>query len=324
MHIPDGFLSVPVSVACAVLSTVAIGAAAFRAHRALGPRAVAMVGVTAAFVFAAQLLNFPVAGGTSGHLIGGVLAAALLGPSMASVVMTAVLTLQCFVFGDGGVLSLGANVLNMGVVHPFVGFVVYRLVLGRQKARAPSGARSIAALAFASWVATVAAAATCAGELALSRVAAPLVVLSAMVGVHAVIGLGEAGISGFVLATLMRLRPELVGRVKSSESSVSVASVVVPGLVAALALALFVSPFACAWPDGLERVVQRLGIAPAYAKLSLSAPLRDYAVPGIGTGLRTTALAGVLGTLLVFGACLVLGLCLSPRSAHEAPKTPRS
>jgi cobalt/nickel transport system permease protein len=324
MHIPDGFLSVPVSAACAGLSTAALGAAAFRAHKALGPRAVAMAGVTAAFVFAAQMLNFPVAGGTSGHLIGGVLAAVMLGPSMALVVMTAVLILQCFVFGDGGMLSLGANVLNMAVVHPFVGYAIYRLVLGRHTPRALHGARAIAAIAFASWTATVVAAATCAGELALSRVAAPLVVLSAMVGVHSVIGLGEAAISALVLAALIRLRPELVDRAGRSASSVRVASVVVPGLVAALALVLFVSPFACTWPDGLEHVVQRLGISPAGVKLSLSAPLQDYAVPGIGSGVRTTALAGALGTLLVFGACVVLGLVLSPRRMRDEPKRPRS
>src|SRR5580658_2465960 len=323
MHIPDGFLSVPVSVACAGLSSAALGAATFRAHKVLGPRAVARVGVTAAFVFAAQMLNFPVAGGTSGHLIGGVLAAVLLGPSMALVVMAAVLVLQCLVFGDGGMLSLGANVLNMAVVHPFVGFAIYRLVLGRQSPSALRGARPIAALAFASWTATVAAAATCAGELALSRVAAPLVILSAMVGVHAVIGLGEAVISAFVLAALIRLRPERVDRAGSSASSVRVASVVVPGLVAALALALFVSPFACTWPDGLERVVQHLGISPAIATLSLSAPLEGYAVPGMGSGLRTTALAGALGTLLVFGACLVLGLGLSPRRMRDHTQPPR-
>jgi cobalt/nickel transport protein len=104
---------------------------------------------------------------------------------------------------------------------------------------------------------------------------------------------------------------------------VSVASVAVPGLVAALALVLFVSPFACTWPDGLERVVQTLGISPAGAKLSLSAPLQDYALPGMRSGLRTTALAGALGTLLVFGACLVLGLGLSPRRMRDNANPPR-
>src|SRR5580692_2424746 len=165
MHIPDGFLPVPVSAACAGLSTAAIGAAAFRAHHALGPRAVAMVGVTAAFVFAAQLLNFPVAGGTSGHLIGGVLAAVLLGPSAAVVAMTAVLILQCLVFGDGGLMALGANVLNMAVIQPLVGITIYAVVSGRAGgAGRVHPVRRVAAAAFASWIATLVAAAACAGE----------------------------------------------------------------------------------------------------------------------------------------------------------------
>jgi cobalt/nickel transport system permease protein len=266
-----------------------------------------MIGVTAAFVFAAQMLNFPVAGGTSGHLIGGVLAAVLLGPSAAVIVMTAVLMLQCLLFGDGGLLALGANVLNMAVVHPLVGFALYRVVVGRTGLR---GARGITGVAFGSWAATVVAAATCAGELALSRVAAPLVLLSAMVGVHMVIGLGEALIAGMVFATVMRLRPELA--LPKSATRAAPASTVVLGLSASLALALFVSPFACTWPDGLERVALRLGIEPSQALISVPSPLRGYALPGLqGLGIATSIVA-VLGTLLAFGVCAVIGRALAP------------
>ena len=96
----------------------------------MGSRAVAMMGVTAAFVFAAQMINFPIVGGTSGHFVGGVLAAVLLGPSAAVIVMAAVLAMQCLLFGDGGLLALGANVLNMAVIHPIVGFALYRALAG--------------------------------------------------------------------------------------------------------------------------------------------------------------------------------------------------
>jgi cobalt/nickel transport system permease protein len=329
MHIPDGFLSAPVSLACAALAAAGVGAAATRARAdqaSSGPRGVALIGVTAAFVFAAQLVNFPVAGGTSGHLVGGVLAAVLLGPSAAVVVMTAVLALQCLVFGDGGLLALGANVVNMGLVHPVVGFAVYRLVAGRADSCGQE-ARRIAGAAFASWVATVAAAATCAGELALSRVGASAVVLPAMVGVHALIGLGEATITALVLATVLRLRPELLERARRGGVRAHAGSIALLGLSAASAIALFVSPFACRWPDGLERIVGRLGVEPSRALVSAPAPLRDYTVPRLGgptlTTLATSA-AALVGTLLVFGLCVAIGLWLAPRPARAAPRPARA
>jgi cobalt/nickel transport system permease protein len=322
MHIPDGFLSAPVSLACAVLAAAGVGAAAARARTdqaSPGPRGVALVGVTAAFVFAAQLVNFPVAGGTSGHLVGGVLAAVLLGPSAAVVVMTAVLALQCLVFGDGGLLALGGNVLNMAVVHPVVGFAVYRLVAGRAAAqgRGREG-RRIAGAAFASWVATVVAAATCAGELALSRVGASAVVLPAMVGVHALIGLGEATVTALVLATVVRLRPELLERARRGAGPTRAGPIALLGLTTASAIALFVSPFACRWPDGLERVVARLGVEPSRALVSAPAPLRGYTVPWLaGRDLTlATSVAALAGTLLVFGLCVAIGFWLAPRPAR--------
>jgi cobalt/nickel transport system permease protein len=315
MHIPDGFLSAPVSLTCAGLSAVAVGAATLRSRAKLGPRAVAMVGVAAAFVFAAQMINFPVVGGTSGHLVGGVLAAVLLGPSSALIVMTAVLALQCLVFADGGLLALGANVLNMAVVQPLVGFAIYTAILGRAKPGRGRDVRRIAGVAFAGWFATLVAAAACAGELALSHVVAPALVLPAMLSVHVVVGVGEAVITALVVATLVRLRPDLLDR--ASSSWVSPASIVVPGLAAALGLALFVSPFACRWPDGLERLVEPLGISPSQARISIPAPLRGYSVPGL-RGAATTAAAALAGTLVAFGLCVVLGLCLAPRSARSA------
>jgi cobalt/nickel transport system permease protein len=309
MHIPDGLLSAPVALAAAALSAVSIGTACARARTDLSVRAGSTLGVTAAFIFAAQMLNFPVAGGTSGHLVGGVLAAVLVGPSAAIVVMTAVLVLQCLVFGDGGLLALGANVLNMAVLHPLVGFALYRAVAGRG---APSGVRGIAGVAFGSWVATVVAAAACAGELTLSDVAAPSVVLPAMVGVHAVIGLGEALIAALVVATVARLRPDLLRGARARAGS-PVLSGALMGLPASFALALFVSPFACTWPDGLERVVERLGIEPYRARLQLPAPLRGYVVPGLDGSWLGTSIAALVGTAVVFAVCLVIGLALTPR-----------
>lgn len=321
MHIPDGFLSAPVSLASAGLSIAAVGVAVDRTKRRLGVRAVPLLGVTAAFVFAAQTLNFPIAGGTSGHLVGGVLAAALLGPSEAVVVMTAVLVVQCLVFGDGGLLSLGVNVLNMAIVHPLVGFAVYR-TLGPRSARGGRfvHARRIACAAFGAWIATIVAAATCAGEIALSGVVAPALVVSAMVGVHAAIGVAEALITALVLATVIRLRPELL---ESGTSSSRAGSSIALGLIASLALTLFVSPFACAWPDGLERVVERLGIRPAHLQLHLRSLLRDYAIPGLGRSFLSVSVAAAAGTLLAFALCSAVGFWLAPRPTTRAHSASR-
>jgi cobalt/nickel transport system permease protein len=314
MHVPDGFLSTPVAVSCAALGVAGVGAAATSTRALLGSRAVPRMGVTAAFVFSAQMINFPVAGGTSGHLVGGALAAVLLGPSAAVIAMTSVLVMQCLVFGDGGLLALGANVLNMAVLHPIIGFVAYRAVVGRGGPdRLPGAARHIASIAFASWVATVVAAATCAGELALSGVVAPAVVLPAMVAVHVAIGLGEALIAALVLAAILRLRPELLDRPRLGPSSGSPGSIVVLGLATSLGVALFLSPFACKWPDGLERVAKRVGLEPSHVQVA-SAPMRDYVIPGLGSSLLATSLAAAAGVLLVVGLSCALGLWLAAPS----------
>ncbi len=323
MHIPDGLLSAPVSVTCAALSALAIGTAAARARSCLGTRAVAMVGVTGAFVFATQMVNFPIVSGTSAHLIGGVLAAVLLGPSTAIVVMTAVLILQCLAFGDGGLLSLGANTLNMAVVHPIVGYSAYCAVVGETTAHGLSRPRRrIAGAAFGAWVATVAGAAVCAGEIALSRIGSPAVVLGAMVGVHAVVGLGEAVVTALVLSAVLRVRPELVGSLANAPRGHGTA--IALGLATSLALALFVSPFACAWPDSLERVASRVGLDPSRARVVFVAPMNRYEVNAIRSHVWSTSLAALAGIFLVFGLCCVLGWWLAPRprtSAHRAMAT---
>jgi cobalt/nickel transport system permease protein len=318
MHIPDGFLSPPVAIACAALSVAGLSAALVRAGGATTPRQAASIGVTAAFVFAAQMINFPVLGGTSGHLVGGVLASVLVGPSSAVLVMSAVLVLQCFLFGDGGLLSLGANVLNMAIVHPLVGFALYRTVIAGARFGRGREVAQIGGVAFAAWVATVASAGVCAGELALSNVVAPGVVLSAMLGVHAVIGAGEAAITASVIAAVIRFRPELLR--DRDHPKPGLAPDVIAGLVVAAAVAVFVTPFACSWPDGLERVVERLGVAPSHAKVLNAAPLRDYAVPGL-KGAQATLASALVGALLVFCICMGAGLWLAPKNRAPRDRT---
>ena len=209
MHIPDGFLDVKTAVTAASLAVVGLAVALRQAQRELPPRRVPLLGLGAAFVFAAQMVNFPVAGGTSGHLIGGALVAALLGLPAAVVVMATVLIAQCFLFADGGVTALGANGFNMAVVAPAVGLLVFRAV-GRLL---PGQRGQVAALAFAGWCSTVAAAVACAGQLAWSGTVGWAVGLPAMVGIHMIIGLGEGAISALVYYAVVRARPELASGV---------------------------------------------------------------------------------------------------------------
>jgi cobalt/nickel transport system permease protein len=318
MHIPDGFLSARVALGYAALSSIGVGLACYRlrAERARG--ASALIGVSAAFVFAAQMVNFPVAAGTSGHLVGSALAGALLGLPGALLVMTAVILVQCFAFADGGVFALGANVFNMGLVGCVVGFCCYRLLCGR----APSPTRRVASVAFAGWCATLAGAVSCAGQLSLSGAARLPVVLPAMLGVHALIGVGEAVISALVLASVLRIRPDLLentGRI--SVRSRPRAAAVLCGLGLSVAVAALLAPLANAAPDGFSRVTQALGLR-SHELPSLLAPLSAYAFSGIVSSVLATVLAGALGTLFLFGLCWLLALALVPRPPRSTEPPP--
>jgi len=206
MHIPDGFLDAKTFATLDVVGAGFVALAAARVRRVLSERAVPLMAVLAAFVFAAQMLNFPVAGGTSGHFGGGALVAILLGPWAGVLVMTLVLVIQALAFGDGGILALGANVFNMGVVAPFVGYGVYRLT--RAVVRSEAG-RFVGAFVGA-WAAVVAAASACAAELAIAGTVPFAVVFPAMAGVHALIGVGEGLITAVALGAIRAGRPDLL------------------------------------------------------------------------------------------------------------------
>ena len=310
MHIPDGFIDAKTAVATGALAAAGIAVALADVRRTVPPRRVPLIGLAAAFVFAAQMLNFPVAGGTSGHLIGAVLAAVLLGPGAAVVVITAVLILQCLMFADGGLTALGANIFNMGIVAPGIGYAVYSLLLPI----AGKGLRGrLFATAFAAWVSTVAAAIACAGELALSGTVAWGVAFPAMAGVHALIGLGEAAITTLVVAAVARTRPDLLPSSSGAGAGTGFRGVIVYGLLISVGLAVFVGPVACGWPDGLEKVAGVLGFENrAAAKPLAAAPFPDYAVPGIGSTALSTMVAGAAGTLIVFVLAYILARALTP------------
>ncbi len=207
MHIPDGFVSTGTSVAAWAASAGGLAVAVRRVNRELGERQVPLMGVTAAFIFAAQMMNFTVVGGTSGHLLGGALAAILLGPWAGMLVLTSVLAVQALLFQDGGLLALGANIFNMAVVAVLVGWLTYRglrwLFGDRTWSTMVSGFT-------AAWLSVVVASLAAAVELAVSGTSPWGVVLPAMGVVHMLIGLGEGIITLGVLAFLRAARPDLL------------------------------------------------------------------------------------------------------------------
>jgi len=315
MHIPDGFIDGKTALAAAALSAAGVGVALRQVKQELPPRKTPLLGLAAAFLFAAQMVNFPVAGGTSGHLVGGALVAALLGPSAAVVVVTTVLIVQCFLFADGGVLALGANIFNMAIVNSVGGYVIYRGVC-----RLLPGIRGqVTALAFAGWCATVLASISCAGQLAFSGTVPWSAAFPAMAGTHMLIGVGEGLISALVFLAIQRTRPEMIAGNGEPGRPQRRGELLRYGLLVTLGVAIFVAPFACPWPDGLERVAARLGFEQRTAQPWFPAPAPDYRVPGIHWAVGATAIAGAAGSLIVFALALLLGRVLAPTRANEIP-----
>ncbi len=207
MHIPDGFLDTKTWVTLWGVSGATIGYAIKKVEKELDEEKVPLMGVSAAFIFAAQMLNFPVMGGTSGHFVGGVLAAILLGPWAGLLVMTTVLIIQCFIFQDGGLTALGANIFNMGIIGSFVGYYIYT---GLSKIMSKKWNDLFIPAFFASWITILLSASFCAIELSISGTVPLSLSLPAMAGVHALIGIGEGFITLLVLTFIKKVRVDIL------------------------------------------------------------------------------------------------------------------
>jgi cobalt/nickel transport system permease protein len=305
LHIPDGFLSLVIALIFWAITIFTVGIAISKTNKSLGEKQVPLMGIMAAFIFAAQMLNFPVAGGTSGHFLGGALAAIVLGPWAGILVMTAVIALQALLFQDGGLLVMGANIFNMGLLTAMIGFGLYRGVLGRSK-----GLR-LGVAGLAAWLAVVASALVTALQLWLSGTSRLEIVVPAMLGVHVLIGLGEAVITVAALAFIERTRPDLLD--KKAVAAKGGRGWVYAGIAISL-LAVLLSPLASADPDGLERVAEDMG----FLRLGQSAPyqiLPDYTIPFLGETALSTIVAGAVGALVLMGLMIVIGQMLRKRGA---------
>ncbi len=309
MHIPDGFLSLSISIIFWLLTIGLIVLAVRKTQGQLGERQIPLMGIMAAFIFAAQMLNFPVAGGTSGHMLGGALAAITLGPWAGMLVMASVIGLQGLLFQDGGLVVMGANIFNMGLLTALIGYGLYRNVAGQRR-----GMR-LAVAGAAAWLSVMAGALVTALQLGFSGTSPFGVVVPAMLGIHAFIGIGEALITVAALTFITQTRPELLqaSEVKARGGQ----GWAVAGLMLALAVVLF-SPLASANPDGLERVAEDVG----FLALGQNAPftiLPDYTIPFLGETALSTIVAGLIGAAVV--AAIAFGVGRLLRRQNQAAKT---
>lgn len=321
MHVPDGFINAPASAAAGVVAAGAIAVSLRGARRELDERTAPLAGLVAAFIFAVQMLNFPVAAGTSGHLLGGALAAILVGPFTGVLCVSVVLLMQGILFADGGLTALGVNITVMACVTTVVAYAVFR---GLVKVL-PRTRRSVTVASFTAALLSVPAAALAftlvywiggTTDIAIGKVA------TAMVGVHVLIGIGEAAITALTVGAVIAVRPDLVHGARGLERKLQLRvngelvdapsaeeartapvaartsrrALWVTGLVTSLVLAGFVSFYASADPDGLEKVAADKGIDEKVEDhAAAGSPLADYGVKDVQNARLSGGLAGVIG-----------------------------
>jgi cobalt/nickel transport system permease protein len=319
MHAPDGFLDPGAALVTGLISLLVVGVALRQSKDQLKDKAIPLAGITAAFIFAAQMFNFPVAAGTTGHLIGGALAAILLGPSVGVIVLTIVVVVQAVAFADGGLTALGYNVLNMAVIPAYGGYAVFRFF---RRILPKTAGGVVGSTGIAAWASVVMSAIAFSIEW-LFGASAPVSfddVFVAMVGVHALIGIGEAIISSLAVGAVLSSRPELVygasdlGRAELAETKVKTRTFVIGGALVALVFAAVISQFAVDNPDGLERVAEDTGFMSSAGDHALADSIfADYATSGISNETVSLAIAGVVGTLVTLAVAAGIFLAVRER-----------
>lgn len=304
MHIPDGFLSPGVALICWLVSIGLIGLAVKQATRNFEEKQIPLMGVMAAFIFAAQMINFPVAGGTSGHLLGATLATFLLGPWAGMLIMTSVVIVQGLLFQDGGLLAMGANLLNMAFLTVFISMGILNI------RRKPGWKTRLVLVGLAAWLSVLGGALATTLQLWLSGTARLAMLLPAMLGVHAVIGVGEALISMACLAFLFRTRPDLL---EAGQTTPFQPGWAIAGLGLSL-LVIILAPWASIYPDGLERVAMKLGFS-GQATVPNHSFFTDYQVGWLGGSPLSVILAGTIGLLVVAGLAWLMAALIRKKKS---------
>jgi len=299
MHIPEHMLNGQICPVTAMVTVGGIATAAFFAVKAKEKPSALKFGAVAAFIFAAQMMNFPVQNGTSGHLLGAVLACALLGTPFGVIAMSLVIAIQSLVFSDGGLTVMGANILNMALVGGSMG-AIFNKIIGDKKEK--MNLKNYSLLGVLAWGSVIFASLFCSLELAISGTVALSKAVPAMLGVHALIGIGEA------MTTLVVYYLFSLEKVKTSEKL----SIGIPIITAGL-IGLTLSPYASGFPDGLEWVAEKYQFLHESAPAFVS-PLPDYTVPMVTNQGLSTGIAGLVGVILTFTVGIILGKMLSAKS----------
>lgn len=304
MHIPDGFLSTPVWAAAGAVSLPSLALIARRANPSPEDHRLPLMGVMGAFVFAAQMINFPVGVGTSGHLVGGALLAIALGPAAASIVMTAILAVQALLFQDGGVLALGANVFNMALAGVVAGYLPYHYWGGTSL--------RTAAVFLGGFLSVFTSACLAMSQLALSGTTMPAGVLIASLALFLVSAAIEGGITVAVIRAIERLDPGWLQPAAAHRRGPATGAI----LIAAILLVSIGVLAASSLPDGLEKLTGDLGIASRAGNL-FQTPFTDYEAGFLGQPWLRKALPGLLGLVAVFSACTVLNRLVARRALRR-------
>jgi cobalt/nickel transport system permease protein len=294
MHIPDGFLSIPVWGTMDAIAIPSVAYIARRAQREFDHHKIPLMGVMGAFIFAAQMINFPVGSGTSGHLVGGALLSFTLGPAAASIVMTAILATQALVFQDGGLLALGANIFNMAIAGVLAGYLPYMLLRGRK-----------AGVFLGGMISLMVSAALALTELLRSGVRMPPAVLAVSIGLFLVSAIIEGAITLAVVQALERIQPGFVRRPQRDIRGTGTLALATASLAVAGAGVFIASER----PDGIQKLAIQTGIA-SHARTFLASPLAEYKLQILASPFLTKSLAGLIGLFVVYILCAGLSRVL--------------
>ena len=294
MHVPDGFMNVTMSAATGVISFGTLWAYIRSAKDLIADKFIALTGMMSALIFVLQMINFPVAAGTSGHLLGGALAVIVLGPRLGLICLSVVVIIQSLLFADGGLSALGVNVLNMAIVTSATSWFIVKYwikFIGKNKTSilTVSVLAGILSVVFSSIAFTI--------QYAIGgTISIPVgTVLIAMVSTHLIIGLGEGIITALIITLLMRVRPDLVYAYDRSDENTTKVSFYGLFIILILLLSL-VTPFASSSPDGLESVAEEFGFTQTDGIVLL---LDNYGINAINNNFLSTVLSALLGVTVV-------------------------
>ena len=309
MHVPDGFMNVTMSAATGVISFGTLWAYIRSAKDLIADKFIALTGMMSALIFVLQMINFPIAAGTSGHLLGGALAVIVLGPRLGLICLSVVVIIQSLLFADGGLSALGVNVLNMAIVTSATSWFIVKYwikFIGKNKTSIVSVSvlAGILSVVFSSIAFTI--------QYAIGgTISIPVgTVLLAMVTTHFIIGFGEGVITALIITLLIRVRPDLIYAYERSDENTTKVSFYGLFIILILLLSL-VTPFASSSPDGLESVAEEFGFTQTDGIVLL---LDDYGISAVNNDFISTVLSALLGVTVV---AIMFNLIISKRKSGK-------